>query len=276
MLFKFGSVTYDFALRTHVMGVLNVTPDSFSDGGRFSTVESAVARGMQMIEEGADFIDVGGESSRPGSDPVSPVEEIRRVVPVIERLAKVTPTPISIDSYKSEVAKAALAVGAVIVNDITAMTFDEHMLPLVVEQKASAVLMHMKGTPKTMQLNPEYENVVQEVGEYLRRQAERCRLAGVQQVFIDPGIGFGKNLQHNLQLIHNLKSFQFHDFPLLVGPSRKAFLGTLLDLPVDQRLEGTAAAVAACVLNGANVVRVHDVLAMKRVITVADAVSHAA
>lgn len=276
MLFKFGSVTYDFALRTHVMGVLNVTPDSFFDGGKFSTVESAVARGVQMVEEGADFIDVGGESSRPGSDPVSPAEEIRRVVPVIERLAKAFATPVSVDTYKSEVAKAALEAGAVIVNDITAMTFDEHMLPLVVQQKASAVLMHMRGTPKTMQLNPEYKDVVREVGEYLRREAERCRIAGVQQVLIDPGIGFGKNLHHNLQLIHNLKVFRSYGFPLLVGPSRKSFLGTLLDLPVDQRLEGTAAAVAACVLNGANVVRVHDVRAMKRVVTVADAVSHAA
>lgn len=276
MVYTFGSVRYDFTVRTYLMGVLNVTPDSFSDGGKFVTTESAVKRGMQMVEEGADFIDVGGESTRPGSEPVPVTEEIRRIVPVIEQLGKMTPIPISVDTYKSEVAKAAIEAGALIVNDISAMTFDPEMLPLVAREKVSAVLMHMKGTPKTMQQNPEYDHVVREVGEYLQGRAEQCRVAGIEQVLIDPGIGFGKNLQHNLALIKHLSVFRSYGFPLLVGPSRKSFLGMLLDLPVDQRLEGTAAAVTACVLHGASVVRVHDVRAMKRVLTVADALYHSA
>ncbi len=276
MVYTFGSVQYDFTVRTHVMGILNVTPNSFFDGGKFVTAESAVKQGMQMVEEGADFIDVGGESTRPGSEPVPAEEEIIRIVPVIERLGKLTPIPISVDTCKSEVAKAAIEAGAVIVNDISAMTSDPKMLPLVAHEKVSAVLMHMKGTPKTMQQNPVYDHVVSEVGEYLQGRAEQCRIAGVDQVMIDPGIGFGKNLQHNLELIKHLDVFRSYGFPLLVGPSRKSFLGMILDLPVDQRLEGTAAAVTACVLHGANVVRVHDVRAMKRVVTVADAIVRSA
>ena len=276
MVYTFGSVQYDFTVRTLVMGILNVTPNSFFDGGKFVTAESAVKQGMQMVEEGADFIDVGGESTRPGSEPVPAEEEIIRIVPVIERLGKLTPIPISVDTCKSEVAKAAIEAGAVIVNDISAMTSDPKMLPLVAHEKVSAVLMHMKGTPKTMQQNPVYDHVVSEVGEYLQGRAEQCRIAGVDQVMIDPGIGFGKNLQHNLELIKHLDVFRSYGFPLLVGPSRKSFLGMILDLPVDQRLEGTAAAVTACVLHGANVVRVHDVRAMKRVVTVADAIVRSA
>ena len=276
MVYTFGSVQYDFTVRTHVMGILNVTPNSFFDGGKFVTAESAVKQGMQMVEEGADFIDVGGESTRPGSEPVPAEEEIIRIVPVIERLGKLTPIPISVDTCKSEVAKAAIEAGAVIVNDISAMTSDPKMLPLVAHEKVSAVLMHMKGTPKTMQQNPVYDHVVSEVGEYLQGRAEQCRIAGVDQVMIDPGIGFGKNLQHNLELIKHLDVFRSYGFPLLVGPSRKSFLGMILDLPVDQRLEGTAAAVTSCVLHVANVVRVHDVRAMKRVVTVADAIVRSA
>lgn len=272
MVYTFGLQTYDLTERTYVMGVLNVTPDSFSDGGHFVTLDEAEKRGLELAEEGADFIDIGGESSRPGSDPVSPGEEIRRVVPVIERLVKRLSIPISIDTYKSEVAGAALDAGALIVNDISAMTFDRSMIPLVAERNASVVLMHMKGTPKTMQQNPTYEDVVREVGDTLKEQSDRCREAGISQILIDPGIGFGKTLSHNLSLMKHLGGLRSFGYPVLVGPSRKSFLGTLLDLPVDQRLEGTAAAVTACILRGANVIRVHDVRAMKRVASVADAI----
>lgn len=253
------------------MGVLNVTPDSFSDGGKFFDLEKAVAHARKMVEEGADFIDVGGESTRPGSDPVPVEEEIRRVVPVIERLTKEISVPISIDTYKSAVARAALDAGAVIINDISGLTFDQEMIPTAAQYGASVVIMHIKGSPKTMQQNPEYDDVVQEVAEYLRSQAAKAETSGVKQIIIDPGIGFGKKLNHNLDIIKQLREFNRPGYPLLVGPSRKSFIGTLLDLPAEQRLEGTAAAVTACILNGANIVRVHDVKEMKRVATMADA-----
>jgi dihydropteroate synthase len=254
------------------MGVLNVTPDSFSDGGRFFDFENAVAHGREMVQHGADFIDVGGESTRPGSDPVSENEEKRRVVPVIKRLVEETTVPISIDTYKAAVADAALSAGATIVNDISGLTFDPDMLNVAVRHRASVVIMHVKGTPKTMQENPVYADVVGEISEFLRLQAKKAEEAGVEQIVIDPGIGFGKRLEHNLELIRRLAEFKSLGYPLLVGPSRKSFIGKLLDLPVDQRLEGTAAAVSACILNGANIVRVHDVKEMKRVASVADAV----
>ena len=244
------------------MGVLNVTPDSFSDGGRFYNLEDAVAHGREMVGDGADFVDVGGESTRPGSDPISEEEEKKRVVPVIERLVKETTVPISIDTYKAAVADAGLHAGATIVNDISGLKFDPEMLRVVVRHKATLVVMHVKGTPKTMQENPVYDDVVGEIGEFLRRQAEKAAEAGVEQVIIDPGIGFGKRLGE-------LKGL---GYPLLAGPSRKSFIGKLLNLPADQRLEGTAAAVTACILNGADIVRVHDVKEMRRVVTIADAV----
>lgn len=270
-LYVFGSVTFDLSERTHIMGIVNVTPDSFSDGGQFLDVDWAVDHALKMIDEGVDFIDVGGESSRPGSDPVSIVEEAKRVIPVIERLTAKSRVPISIDTYKSEVAEKALEAGAVMVNDISAMTFDARMLEVAVNKKASVVLMHMKGSPKTMQVNPEYDDVVAEVRQHLAAQAKRAVERGIEQVIIDPGIGFGKSLYHNLSLIKNLKEFGELGFPILVGPSRKSFIGRLLDLPVNERLEGTAAAVTACILNGAAIVRVHDVKEMKRVAKVADA-----
>jgi dihydropteroate synthase len=270
--FRFGSQVLDLSSRTYVMGVLNVTPDSFSDGGRFFSLEDAVAHGREMAGNGADFIDVGGESTRPGSDPISEEEEERRVVPVIQRLVKETTAPISIDTYKAAVADAGLSAGATIVNDISGLRFDPEMLKVVVRHAATLVIMHVKGTPKTMQENPVYDDVVGEIGEFLRQQAKKAVEAGVQQVIVDPGIGFGKNLDHNLELIRRLGELKRLGYPLLAGPSRKSFLGKLLNLPVDQRLEATAAAVTACILNGADIVRVHDVKAMKRVTTIADAV----
>jgi len=269
-LYRFGSVEYDLTSRTHIMGILNVTPDSFSDGGKFLDLEQAVVQGLKLTEDGADFIDVGGESTRPGSEPVLVEEEVRRVVPVIKALAKKVNIPISIDTYKSEVADAALQAGAVMVNDISAMTFDAKMSSVVVKYRASVILMHIKGAPKTMQENPTYENVTKEVKQFLSARLSTAKAAGIEQIMVDPGIGFGKKFEHNIQLLRELKSFTSFGYPLLVGPSRKAFLGAILNLPANERIEGTAAVVTSAILNGANIIRVHDVKEMKRVAMVTD------
>ncbi len=270
--YGFGSVTYDFSSRTHVMGVLNVTPDSFADGGRYLDVAKAVRRGMEMVDEGADFVDIGGESTRPGSEPVPVDEELRRVLPVIELLVKQTSIPISIDTYKSEVARRALDAGAVIVNDISGLHFDARLADVVAEFDASLVLMHMKGTPKTMQQSPEYGDLIEEICEYLGMSVRLAESKGIRRIFVDPGIGFGKKFDHNLEIFHKLNEFKRFGYPVLVGPSRKSFIGTILDLPVEERLEGTAAAVAVSIINGASVIRVHDVRQMKRVAKVVDAI----
>jgi dihydropteroate synthase len=272
--YAFGAVQYDLASRTHVMGVLNVTPDSFSDGGRFVTVESAVRRGLEMVEEGADFIDIGGESTRPGADPLPLDEELRRVLPVIERLAKASSIPISIDTYKSTVASGALDAGAVMINDISGLHFDPVLADVAAHHHASVVLMHIQGTPKSMQERPEYENLIEDICTYLNDGILQARVKGIDQIIVDPGIGFGKTFEHNIQILRDLKEFHRFGYPVLVGPSRKSFIGKILDLPVDQRLEGTAAAVAVSVMNGANIVRVHDVKEMKQVVQVVDSIVH--
>jgi dihydropteroate synthase len=269
--FTYSTGSYDWGSRTHIMGVLNVTPDSFSDGGKFFEIEKAVARGRELAAQGADVLDIGGESTRPGSDPVPEAEEIRRVVPVIDKLSRDLKIPLSIDTYKSGVASAALDAGASMVNDISGLTFDPAMAAVVCAHRAALVIMHVLGTPKTMQHHPQYKDVVQEVRDFLSKQAGLARERGVQQVIIDPGIGFGKELHHNIELIKRLETLTTLGYPVLVGPSRKSFIGKILDLPVDQRLEGTSAAVTACILNGANIIRVHDVREMKRVAMVADA-----
>lgn len=271
LLLDLGSRTYDFSSRTHIMGIVNVTPDSFSDGGRYFDTVSAIRRAEQLAAEGADLLDIGGESTRPGAEPLPDDEEIRRVVPVIERLAHRIGIPLSIDTYKSSVARAALDAGAVIVNDISALTADPEMLSVISNEHATVVLMHMAGTPKTMQMNPRYQDVVSEVREFLTRQANAAGRAGVKQIIVDPGIGFGKNLDHNLDLMRNLRAATPEGFPILIGPSRKSFIGKILNAGVEERLEGTAAAVAACIIRGAHIVRVHDVKEMKRVALVADA-----
>jgi dihydropteroate synthase len=274
--FQFGGRTYDLSSRTHIMGILNATPDSFSDGGKYFGMEEAVAHGRAMEKEGADFIDVGGESTRPGSDPVGVDEEIRRTVPLIERLKKEVGIPISIDTTKSEVADAALTAGAVMVNDISGFTFDDRMAAVTVRHRATAVLMHTKGRPKTMQADPVYVNVVDEVLQFLSGRVEFARQAGVGQIVIDPGIGFGKTYEHNIQILKNLSVFRTLGCPVLVGPSRKNFIGTILNLPPQERLEGTAAAAAACIFNGAHILRVHDVKEIKRIALVSDALKPSA
>lgn len=259
-----------------IMGILNVTPDSFYDGGRYSGVDLAVARAEEMVEEGADIIDVGGESTRPGSERVSVAEEMERVLPVIEELAKRIEIPISIDTYKSEVARLAIEEGAEMVNDISAMRFDERMAEVVREKKVPVVLMHMKGTPKDMQENPFYEDVMGEIYGFLLGRAEWAMERGIGKdyIVVDPGIGFGKRTIDNLEIIRRLTELKSLGFPILIGPSRKSFIGNILGgVPPEERLEGTASAVAISVLKGANIIRVHDVKAMKRVVEVAHAIS---
>lgn len=277
--YRFGARTYDLAARTHIMGILNVTPDSFSDGGKFLDTERAVDHALQMIDEGADFIDVGGESSRPkgqaygeGARPVNAGEELARVLPVIQRLVSRTDIPISIDTTKSAVARQALDAGAAIVNDISGLASDPVMAETVAQRNASVILMHMKGSPQTMQQNPEYHDLFGEIGEFLQNAVARAREAGIRQIFVDPGIGFGKTVEHNLQLIKGAEQFHELGCPVVIGASRKSFLGALSNLPPDQRLEGSIAAAAAAILCGANVVRVHDVAATKRAALIADAV----
>lgn len=258
------------------MGILNVTPDSFSDGGQFLDPEVAVRHGARMVVEGADIIDVGGESTRPGPDPVAAEDERDRVVPVIKALAAELDVPISVDTRKREVAAAALEVGATIVNDVSAGA-DPDMFRVVRDAGAGMVLMHMKGEPKTMQEAPHYNEVVGEVRGYLRERIEAAVFAGIEpeRLCVDPGIGFGKTLEHNLLLMRDLAAFLELGRPVLVGPSRKAFIGALLDLAPDERVEGTAGAVAWLVARGAHVVRVHDVKEMTRVVRIVDAIARA-
>lgn len=261
--------------RTLVMGVLNVTPDSFYDGGRHSSTETAIRHARQLIAEGADILDIGGESTRPGSEPVPSEEELSRVIPVIEAIASESDIAISIDTFKSTTAREALRAGAHIVNDISGMRFDPQMLDVAAQTGAGVVLMHIQGTPKTMQQNPHYEDVVQEVKEYLAGCAELARQAGIpaKHIWVDPGIGFGKTPEHNLQLLRNLSELRSLGYPLLVGTSRKSFIGKILgDLPPEERLEGTLATLALAVREGADIVRVHDVRAAVRAVRVADAV----
>ena len=260
------------------MGVLNVTPDSFSDGGQFFSFDKAIAHAEQMISEGADIIDVGGESTRPGSEFVSEDEELRRVIPIIERLA--LSIPISIDTTKASVARAAIQSGAEIVNDISGLRFDPVLADEAARAGAGLVLMHSRGTPKTMQQLPPVENIMNEVTHRLRESIAIAEQHGVRResMAIDPGIGFGKTAEQNLELIARLDQLarEFPDFLLMIGTSRKAFIGKLLnDAPADARLDGTIATVVAAVLNGAHIVRVHDVKAVVEAVRVADAIRNA-
>jgi dihydropteroate synthase len=268
----------DFSAGCLVMGILNVTPDSFSDGGQFLDPGAAAEHGVRMASQGAVVIDVGGESTRPGSKPVPPAEQIRRTVPVIEVLAERIDVPISIDTTDFEVARAALLAGASILNDITALA-DDRMAELAAQQQVPVILMHMQGTPATMQAEPRYGDVVAEVRDFLVARAERAVALGVpkERVFIDPGIGFGKTLEHNLLLLRNLDKLVATGYRVLVGPSRKGFLGRITgrEKPED-RVFGTAAVVAHCVTAGVSVVRVHDVPEMADVVRVTRAIRHRA
>ena len=278
MKLKWQRYSFDFTQRTYIMGILNVTPDSFSDGGVYFDKGLAVEHALRMQEDGADIIDIGGESTRPGAKAVTMEEEIKRVVPVIEALAKKVSIPISIDTYKSDVADAAISAGASIVNDISGLRFDRRMPKVAARHKTPVVIMHIKGTPKNMQKNPSYKALIPEILDYLTESIAIARDAGIpdDMIIIDPGIGFGKTLEHNLGIINRLHEFRGFEKPILIGPSRKSFIGkTLGGLPAEERIEGTASAVAIGIFNGANIIRVHDVKAMSRVAKVADAVLRA-
>jgi dihydropteroate synthase len=263
--------------RTLVMGILNVTPDSFSDGGRFDTLESAIAQGMRLIEDGADILDIGGESTRPGAPSVSAAEELGRTLPVLEALRKQTNIPISIDTTKSEVAAAALQAGADIVNDISGLRFDPRVADVTAAAGAGLVLMHSRHHPENMMDEPQYDNVTSEVCEELRATMQIAVDRGVPEthLIIDPGIGFAKTAAHNLILLNELDQLQELECPVLIGPSRKSFIGVVLDLPVAERLEGTAAAVTVAMCRGAQIIRVHDVRPMVRLIRMTDAILQA-
>ncbi|MGC8834074.1 MAG: dihydropteroate synthase [Armatimonadota bacterium] len=261
--------------RTLVMGILNVTPDSFSDGGRYISTDAAVEHALEMVSEGADIIDVGGESTRPGATPVPADEEMRRVLPVIERLAEASSVPISVDTYKAVVAREAVRAGACMINDISGLRFEPELARVAADTGSFLVIMHSIHTPATMQENPCYENVVEEVRSFLERQVEFAERQGVprERMLVDPGIGFGKTLEHNLQLLRGLPRLAELGQPVLVGVSRKSFIGMLLGgASPEERLEGTLASVVLSIAGGARVVRVHDVAPAVRAVRVADAI----
>lgn len=267
---------YDLAVgeRTLIMGVLNITPDSFSDGGEYMDPCRAEEKALEMVEEGADLIDVGGESSRPGAGHITEEEELARVMPVLKRLRRTVKIPISVDTYKSGVARAVLAEGAAIINDITALSGDMDMAGTVAEAGAAVVLMHMLGTPETMQKDPSYGDVVEEITAALAEAVIRAESGGIHpdSIVVDPGIGFGKTTEHNLEILRDIRAFGRLGKPVLVGTSRKAFMGKVTGREVGDRLYGTVASVAAAVLNGVDMVRVHDIRAIKDAAAVADAI----
>jgi len=269
-----GSREFDFSRKTAIMGILNVTPDSFSDGGEHFSTENAVRHALKMIDDGADIIDVGGESTRPGAEPIDSVTEMERVIPVIQALRKQTSIPISIDTYKAEVARRALTAGADMVNDISGLNFDPDMPDVIATSGAAVCLMHIKGTPRNMQRNPVYDNLIDDILHYHDHSISIAQKAGItrEKIIIDPGIGFGKTLSDNYTILRYLKEFESLGQPILVGLSRKSLIGKLLDLPVDQRLEGSLAGLAASILNGASIIRVHDVRESVQAAAIADAI----
>lgn len=276
MTYKFKHHSYDLSSRTFIMGVLNITPDSFSDGGKYyknkPDIDKILRDAEQMVEDGADFLDIGGESTRPGSDKISDDEELQRVIPVIEKLVNLTDIPLSIDTYKSNVADEALNAGVEIVNDISGFRADEKIAEVTSRYDASCILMHIKGSPKNMQVNPVYEDVTNEVKEYLQDSINIAESNGVKQIFTDVGIGFGKTLEHNLKLLNDLREIRDLGYPVVLGVSRKSFIDKIYPVKIENRLEGTFVANTFGVMNGANVIRVHDVKENKRAMRVIDAI----
>jgi dihydropteroate synthase len=273
-LFQVKGTRHRLGGRTWIMGVLNVTPDSFYDGGRYFDPAAALDHGLSLVEDGADILDIGGESTRPGSDPVSAEEESRRVVPLIAALRRRTRALLSDDTTKFEVARAALDAGADIINDIDSASLDPRLLSLAAERDAGMILMHMKGVPKTMQTNPRYDDVVAEVRAFLAEKIDIAEAYGLSRdhLVLDPGIGFGKRLEDNLVIVRRLEAFAGLGRPVLIGVSRKSFIGKILNLPPDDRLEGTIAASVLSLVHGAHLLRVHDVRSVRRAALVADAI----
>ena len=262
-----------FGRETHIMGILNVTPDSFSDGGEYLNIDNAIEHAKNMIADGATIIDIGGESSRPGADPITANVELDRVIPLISELvSKKFNIPISIDTTKATVAKHALKTGAHIINDITALQGDPEMAKVAADTEAGVILMHMKGTPRTMQHTPYYQNVVKNIYDELKNRIKNASKSGInpKQIIIDPGIGFGKTTKHNIKILKQLNVFKQLNKPILIGTSRKSFIGNLLKLPVTERAEGTIATVCWAITHGADIVRVHDVKETARAAKITD------
>ena len=257
---------------TLIMGILNMTPDSFSDGGQFKSHNKAIDHALKMVEEGANIIDIGGESTRPGAEAVQLEEELSRTIPIIEAIRLKSDCLISIDTYKSKVAKAALDAGADMVNDISGLTFDHNMASLVAERNVPVIIMHIKGKPGDMQKNPNYDNLIKEIKAFFEVQIAIAKKAGIDSgnIILDPGIGFGKRLEDNFEIIRELGQISTMGYPVLLGPSRKSFIGFTLDLPVEERIEGTLASITAGVINGARIVRVHDIRATRRTLTITE------
>jgi len=262
-----GDAKLDFSKKVAIMGILNLTPDSFYDGGKFCKESSILKRVEEMIEEGADIIDIGGESTRPGAKKVSLEEEAKRVIPVIKKLRKHFKIPISIDTYKSKLAKKALESGANMVNDISGLKFDPQMKKIISKYDVPVVIMHIKGVPQNMQINPEYTDLMGEIISYLKDSIKTAEKEGIdpQKIIIDPGIGFGKTTKNNLEIIRRLPELKKLDKPILIGVSRKSFIGNILRLPLSERLEGSLAANSIAVFQGASIVRTHDIKATRRV-----------
>ena len=257
---------------TLIMGILNMTPDSFSDGGQFKSHNKAIDHALKMVEEGANIIDIGGESTRPGAEAVQLEEELSRTIPIIEAVRLKSDCLISIDTYKSKVATAALAAGADMVNDISGLTFDHNMASLVAERNVPVIIMHIKGKPGDMQKNPNYDNLIKEIKAFFEVQIAIAKKAGIDSgnIILDPGIGFGKRLEDNFEIIRELGQISTMGYPVLLGPSRKSFIGFTLDLPIEERIEGTLASITAGVINGARIVRVHDIRATRRTLTITE------
>ena len=268
-VWRFAGAEYRPADVPRLMGIVNVTPDSFSDGGRFFEIDRAIDRGRELVDEGADFLDVGGESTRPGAAPVPQAEERRRVIPVIEQLAKATDVPISIDTTKSAVAREALAAGAQIVNDVSALTFDPHMVDVCAASECGVILMHMRGTPQTMQDDPQYTNVVTEIVAYLNERLVALEKRGIERerIVVDPGIGFGKTSAHNVEILSQIAALHVLGRPVLIGHSRKQFLGKLLGRKIDERTSGTIGVAIALAAQHTDILRVHDIAAVKDALT---------
>lgn len=259
-LYRFGKSSYDLSQRTFVMGVLNVTPDSFSDGGKYTDAEAAIAHAVEMEKLGADFIDIGGQSTRPGSEEVPLDEELKRVIPVLKEVVSQVKIPVSVDTYRSVVADEALKNGAVVVNDISGFNFDPVMPKVIAKHGATAIVMHIKGTPKNMQTEPVYEDLIGEISSYFENAAWQANVEGIKQIIIDPGIGFGKTVEHNLHILKNLALFKKLDSPIMVGVSKKSMIGKILGIDdVNDRREGTITLNTLAIKNGANIIRVHDV-----------------
>lgn len=273
-MFRCNQYRLNLKNRTHIMGVLNITPDSFHKESRVKSINNALKRAEKMIHEGADILDIGGESTRPGSEPVPEDEELKRILPAIKAIIKKFDIPLSVDTYKYSVAKTVLQEGVSIINDISGLHFSPEMAPTIASSNAGVIIMHISGKPKNMHENPSYKNLMEEIKSYLKEGVNKATSCGIEEdrIIIDPGIGFGKNFSHNISIMKKLKELKSLNKPVLLGLSRKSFIGKILNLPVEERLEGSLAASVIGIINGAQILRTHDVKETKRAVAVADTI----